>query len=103
LPPGQEDPIKAMTSAHVLVSLLPCGIISPAESAQPPPERLALNALTFLPAGHPRVPRGHAFARASFQFDDRCLRIEVDFGDAPASTELTQEVDDVLGSLVVAP
>jgi hypothetical protein len=101
-PRGGEDPIKAMTAAHVLVSVLPCGLVSFETAPRARPERLALSALMFLPAGHPRVPRGHAFAHSSFLFDDRCLRIEVDFGAARPPNELAQAVDDVLDSLVVA-
>ena len=100
--PGGEDPIKAMTSEDVLVTILPCGLVSFEEAARTAPEELALAALTFLPAGHARVPRGHAFAHGSFEFDERCLRIEADFGAAPASRDLGEAVDDVLRSLVVA-
>jgi hypothetical protein len=103
LPPGQEDPIKAMTSAHVLVSIAPCGIVSFEEAPRPPPQRITLDALTFFPAGHPFVPADHALAHAAFQFDNRCLRVEVDFGAARPSSELRQTVDDVLGSLVIGP
>jgi hypothetical protein len=91
-----------MTEAHVLVSVLPCGIVSFEAAPRLRPERLEVAALTFLPAGHPRVPRGHAFAHASFQFDDRCLRIEVDFASVRPPVELTHAIDDVLDSLVVA-
>jgi hypothetical protein len=103
LPPGEEDPIKAMTSAHVLVSIAPCGIVSFEESPRPPPQRVTLDALMFFPAGHPLIPVGHALAHAAFQFDDGCVRIEVDFGAEEPSVELTRVVDDVLGSLVIAP
>lgn len=102
LPPGEEDPIKAMTAEHALVSVLPCGLVSFEEAAQPAPEQLALEDLTFLPAQHPRVPRGHAFAHASLDFPDRCLRIAVDFGGTPPSSKLTDVVNGVLASLAVA-
>lgn len=102
LPPGEEDPIKAMTRKHVLVVILPCGLVSFEEPPRPAPERISLGELTFLPSNHPRVPRGHAFAHGSFDFSSRCLRVEADFGGAPPPRELKDAVNAVLGSLSIA-
>jgi hypothetical protein len=99
---GELDPIKAMTAEHVLVTILPCGLVSFEVAARPAPEQMAVDELTFLPSGHPRVPSGHAFAHGSFEFDDRCLRIEVDFGTRSPAAMQTTMVNDVLASLSVA-
>jgi hypothetical protein len=101
LPPGEEDPIKAMTAQHALVTILPCGLVSFEEPPRPAPERVSLDDLTFLPRGHPRVPHGHEFAQGSFDFLGRCLRVEADFGGAPPRPKLKETVNAVLGSLVV--
>jgi hypothetical protein len=102
LPPGEEDPIKAMTAKHALVDALPCGLVSWEDAAQAAPDEIALDDLTFLPAEHPRVPRGHAFAHGSFDFSGRCLRVEVDFGGTSPGPKLTDTVNAILGSLSVA-
>lgn len=102
LPPSEEDPIKAMTAQHALVAVLPCGMVSFEEPPQPAPERVSLDNLTFLPDGHPRIPRGHALAHASFDFSGRCLRVEADFGGAPPARKLKDTVDAILASLSVA-
>jgi hypothetical protein len=102
LSPGEDDPIKAMTAQHALVAVLPCGIVSFEEPPRPAPERVSLDNLTFLPDGHPRVPRGHAFAHSSFEFSGRCLRVEADFGGAPPSRKLKDTVNAILASLSVA-
>lgn len=101
LRPRDQDSIKAMTTAHVLVSILPCGLVSFEAAARSAPDQLTLAALTFFPDGHPRVPRGHALAHASLEFDDRCLRIEADFGAAPAPPRLINAVNEILASLEV--
>lgn len=102
LPPGEEDPIKAMTTQHALIVILPCGLVSFEEPPRPAPERISLADLTFLPSGHPRVPRGHAFAHGSFDLSGRCLGIEADFGGAPPPPELKDTVNAILASLAVA-
>jgi hypothetical protein len=102
LPPGEEDPIKAMTAKHALVSVLPCGLVSWEEAAHAAPKQIALDDLTFLPEKDPRVPWRHARAHGSFEFGERCLDIEVDFGAAQPLRTLTNTVNDVLASLVVA-
>ena len=100
--PGEEDAIKAMTAEHALVAILPCGIVSFEGPRRPAPERVSLDDLTFMPRGHPRVPRGHAFAHGSFDFTGRCLRIEADFGGTPPEATLTDTVNSTLASLTVA-
>lgn len=102
LPPGEEDPIKAMTAQDALVAILPCGIVSFEEPPRPAPERVSLDNLTFLPTGHPRVPRRHAFAHGSFDFSGRCLRVEADFGGAPPRRKLKDAVNAILASVSVA-
>jgi hypothetical protein len=84
------------------VAILPCGLLSFEEAAQSAPEQIALDELTFLPAGDPRIPRSHAFAHGSFEFGDRCLRIEADFGSTDPPPLLTKMVNEVLSSLSVA-
>lgn len=101
LPLGEEDPIKAMTAQHALVAILPCGIASFEERPRPAPERISLDDLTFLPRGHPPVPRGHDFALGLFEFTGRCLRLEADFGGARPGPKLKDAVNAVLGSLSV--
>jgi hypothetical protein len=102
LPPGEEDPIKAMTANHALVMILPCGLASFEEPPRPAPRYLSLHDLTFLSPGHPRIPVGHAFAHGSFTFSGRCLQVEADFGGAPPATKLKDAVDAILASLSVA-
>jgi hypothetical protein len=102
LPPGDEDPIKAMTAKHALVMILPCGLVSFEEPPRPAPSYLSLHDLTFLAPRHPRVPVGHAFAHGSFDFSGRCLRVEADFGGAPPATKLKDAVNAILASLSVA-
>jgi hypothetical protein len=100
LPPGEVDPIKAMTADDVLLTVLPCGALPATGPARPAPARLSLASLAFRPAGDPRIPRGHALAEGTFRFGERCLTIEVDFGGPPPSS-LEESVDDVLASLSV--
>jgi hypothetical protein len=102
LPPGEEDPIKAMTARHALVSMLRCGLVSYEPTARAAPEQISLDELTFLPSKHPGVPWRHAYAQASFYFGRRCLHISVDFGRAPPRTRLVSIVNEMLGSLSVA-
>lgn len=102
LPPGEEDPIKAMTVNHALVTILPCGLVSFEEPPRPSPSHLSLDGLTFLPPGHPRIPVGHAFAHGSFELSGRCLRVEADFGGARPRQQLRAAVNDILASLSVA-
>jgi hypothetical protein len=101
LPPGEQDSIKAMTAQHAFVAVLPCGLVSFEEPPRPAPERVSLDSLTFLPDGHPRVPHGHSFAHGSFEFSDRCLRVEADFGGAPPWRKLKDTVNAILVSLSV--
>jgi hypothetical protein len=97
-----EDPIKAMSRQHALVTILPCSLVGFEHAPRPGPDRLSLQDLTFLPKGHVRVPHRHAFAHGSFDFSGRCLRVEADFGAAPPEPGLTESVDAILASLSVA-
>ena len=100
LPPGEVDPIKAMTGEDVLLTVLPCAALPGAGPGEPAPARISLDSLSFRPAGDPRVPRGHTLAEGAFLFGARCLQISVDFG-GPPSDPLQEQVDDVLASLSV--
>ena len=103
LPPGEEDPIKAMGSGHALVMIgEPASWDrTPDPGAGPPaPEPLTVADLT--PVNGPRIPVGHSLAEGSFCFGSRCLEVEVDFGAAHPADALVQRVDDVLASLAVA-
>lgn len=102
LRPGEEDPIKAMTADHVLLTVAPCGIVNDKGPGRPAPKGINLHDLSFLPAGHPRIPRGHAIAQGSFDFDERCLRIVVDFGGTHSAARLREAVNEVLASLSVS-
>jgi len=94
LPPGEEDPIKAMDDGDVLVT-----IIDGAEAAAAAPKPLTLDHLT--PIDGPRVPRGHSLAQGSFCFATRCVGVEVDFGAAQPRGDPVRRVNDVLASLAV--
>jgi hypothetical protein len=103
LPPGEEDPIKAMTAKHALLTILPaCGLVSFETTARAAPKQMSLDELTFFPADHPRVPWRHALAQGSFRFGDRCVHIEVDFGATPPQPGLTKIANEMLRSLSVA-
>jgi hypothetical protein len=95
LPPGQEDPIKAMHAGDVLVS-----VVSDEATGESAPGTVTLDHLRFLPEGTPRVPRGHMIAEGSFCYGQRCVRIEVDFG-GDREPDLERAVNRVLASLEV--
>ena len=94
LPPGQEDPIKAMDDRDVLVM-----VIDGAEAGATAPKPLELGDLEAIHG--PRVPHGHALAQGSFCFASRCLSVEVDFGAAQLRDDLVRRVNDVLASIAV--
>jgi hypothetical protein len=94
LPPGEEDPIKAMGAGDVLVM-----VTTGAATGSPAPAELSLADLELVTGG--RVPVGHQLARGAFCRDLRCVDVEVDFGAAPGE-ELTTEVDGVLASIALA-
>jgi hypothetical protein len=102
LPPGEVDPIKAMTAEDVLVTVLPCAALPGIGPDEPAHSRISIDSLAFGPAGDPRVPRGHTLAEGAFRFGKRCLRISVDFGGPPAD-DLQTRADDVLASPSVEP
>jgi hypothetical protein len=95
LPPGQEDPIKAMGDGDVLIT-----VATDEVTGELTPGAVTLDRLRFLPAAAPRVPRGHRIAEGSFCYGKRCVRVEVDFGGR-SDPPLSSAVDAVLGSLVV--
>jgi hypothetical protein len=95
LPPGQEDPIKAMDARDVLIT-----IVSGEAAGEPAPEPITFGQLRLLPEGAPRVPRGHTLAEGSFCYGAHCLRIGVDFGGRP-QPDLKSSVSRVLASLDV--
>lgn len=97
LEPGQEDPIKAMDTNDVLIT-----IMSDWANGEPMPEPLALDQLRFLPDAAPRVPVGHTLAEGSFCYGARCVRIEVDFGGR-RQPDLESAVNGVLASLDAEP
>jgi hypothetical protein len=97
LPPGREDPIKAMDTSDVLIT-----VVSDETASEPAPEPLTVGRLRLLPEGAPRVPRRHTLAEGSFCYGARCLRIEVDFGGRPQA-DLESAVNRVLASLDVEP
>lgn len=102
LPPGEVDPIKAMTADDVLITVLPCAALPGTAPGKPAPPRISLDHLSFRPAGDPSVPRGHTVAEGAFRFGTRCLRMSVDFG-GPPSDDLRASADGVLSSLTVQP
>jgi hypothetical protein len=95
LPPGEEDPIKAMETGDVLIT-----IASDEPTGEPASGAIMLDRLRFLPATTPRVPHGHRLAEGSFCFGARCVGIEVDFGGRPQAA-LKSAVGRVLASLEV--
>jgi hypothetical protein len=96
LPPGEEDPIKAMGPGDVLMM-----VVSDAPGSEEVPWPVTLDDLVFLPPGEPRTPRAHALAQGSFCRGVRCFRIEVDFGGRSPAASLRAQVDEVLSSLRV--
>jgi hypothetical protein len=95
LPPGQEDPIKAMAASDVLIM-----VVSDEATGEPAPKAITLDHLRFLPEAAPRVPGGHVLAEGSFCYGERCVKIEVDFGGQPEPA-LERSVNRVLASLEV--
>lgn len=95
LPPGQEDPIKAMGPGDILITV-DADETNGARVSRP----IALADLTLVEGA--RVPRGHQLAAGSFCARERCVRIEVDFGGA-APKHLVRQVNEVLASLTIEP
>lgn len=94
LPPGEEDPLKAMSASDVLVT-----VVGDEAGGDQAPATIALDDLR----NFSRVPRGHAGAERSFCYGERCLRVAVDFGARAPDPTLRTRVDEVLSWLVVAP
>ena len=98
LPPGEEDPIKAMDDEDVVVMIETSSGRGPRA-----PARIRLADLEVLPSTAPTVPRGHRLAKRTFCFEYRCLAITVDFGGEQPDDELQRRVDEVLSSIAVDP
>lgn len=94
LPPGEEDPIKAMDDGEVLVM-----VIDGAEAGATASTPLELSDLEAVHG--PRVPHGHSLAQGSFCFASRCVGVEVDFGAAQPRDDLVRRVNEVLASIAV--
>jgi hypothetical protein len=94
LPPGEEDPIKAMSGGDVLITLVEG---SGGEAGSSPP---IIRPADFLPSG-PRIPRGHAVAERAFCWHGGCFEVTVDFARAPADPGLIERVNEVLASVSV--
>lgn len=95
LPPGQEDPIKAMAGDDLLLMV--------STEQGPAPERslpVRITKASFLAPGTPRIPRGHAIAEQAGCFEGRCLRVTVDFASPPSPAQL-RAANEVLASLAI--
>ena len=95
LPPGEEDPIKAMSGADVLITL---AATSFGEAEVGP---VSIGASDLLPPG-PKIPRGHALAERSFCLQERCFDLTVDFASSPPDPAVIEDVNTVLSTLRVA-
>lgn len=95
LPPGQEDPIKAMSGDDVLI-MVETGATTGLERSLPP----RITDSWFLASNSTRVPRNHAVAVESGCFVNHCLRITADFATRPAESQL-KSANDVLASLSI--
>jgi hypothetical protein len=96
LPPGEEDPIKAMGASDVLVM-----VVTDEPGGVPAPDPITLADLRFLLPGALRVPHAHWLAEGSFCRGARCFGIQVDFGGRSPAPTLREQVNEVLSSLHV--
>jgi hypothetical protein len=94
LPPGEVDPIKAMSGDDVLVMISP-DQVAPNRSRPP-----RISEESFLARGSPTIPHGHAMAEEAACVRGRCVRIIVDFA-SPPSREQVDAANDVLASLTI--
>jgi hypothetical protein len=99
LPPGQEDPIKAMDEGDVLVMISEPASWDGAETSAAAPKPPTVAELTPVPVR--RVPRGHSLSGGSFCTGGRCVDIQVDFGAVQPGEDLVRRVNEVLGSLAL--
>jgi hypothetical protein len=99
LPPGEEDPIKAMDDGDVVVMISEPASWDAARAGAA--ARTPMTLADLAPVLGPRVPSGHSFAQGTFCFASRCLLIEVDFGAGQPRDDLVSRVDEVLASLAV--
>jgi hypothetical protein len=92
---GQEDPIKRMAGPDMLIAV-DTGVDSGRQRSLP----VAIDETSFLAPDSPQIPRGHALAKETGCFGATCLRITVDFAQAPPS-QLVDTANGVLSSLSV--
>ena len=97
LPSGEEDAIKAMAGDDLLVM-----VSTDQGRARDRSLPVRITEASFLPAGSPLIPRGHAIAEEGGCFEGRCLRVTVDFATPPPPTQL-RLANLVLASLAVQP
>jgi hypothetical protein len=96
LPPGEEDPIKAMAGDDLLLMVV--------TDQGPAPDRslpVQITEGSFRPPGSPLIPGGHAVAEEAGCFDGTCLRVTADFATPPSQAQL-RVANDVLASLAIA-
>jgi hypothetical protein len=95
LPPGEEDPIKAMGENDLLVTIrddAADGVKAPA----------TITVADLADVEGPRVPHGHSLAERSFCFAGRCVSVGVDFGSTNPRSLHVESANEVLASLAVA-
>lgn len=95
LPPGDEDPIKAMAGDDLLL------MVSTDQGSAPDlslPVRIT--EASFLPRGSPLIPRGHAIAEEAGCFEGACVRVTVDFATPPSPAQL-RAANEVLAALAI--
>jgi hypothetical protein len=95
LPPGEVDPIKAMSGDDLLVMISTDQAPAPTRSLPP-----RISERSFLTRGSPRIPHGHAIAEEAGCFPGRCVRVVVDFA-SPPSREQVDAANDVLASVTI--
>jgi hypothetical protein len=98
LPPGQEDPIKAMAGDDLLITIQTPAASSSARSL---PVRFARSSLVTVDSISLPVPNGHAVVHEAGCFTGRCLDVTVDLASHPVSDRLLDTANQVLSSLKV--
>jgi hypothetical protein len=95
LPPGEVDPIKAMSGDDLLVMISPDQVPEPTRSLPP-----RISEESFLARGSPTIPHGHAIAEEAACLRGRCVRVIVDFASPPSRAQV-EAANDVLTSLTI--
>jgi hypothetical protein len=93
--PGKHDPIKAMAGDDLLI-MVSTGQ-GPASNRRLP---VRITKASFLAPTSPLIPHGHAIAQEDGCFEERCLRVTVDFATTPSSEQI-ESANEVLSSLVI--